>query len=285
METSADIAGLRATLDRFRQKGARIGFVPTMGNLHAGHISLIEQSVSRCDFTVASIFVNPLQFGAGEDFDTYPRTLADDQSKLVEAGCNLLFTPSTDQLYPRGLEAHTKVTVPEVTRHHCGAHRPGHFDGVSTIVNVLLNIVQPAVAFFGEKDFQQVAVIRKLVFDLQMPVEIVSGATRREDDGLAMSSRNQYLSAEDRPVAAELYRTLQHIASRIEDGEKNFLQLQTEGLENLSRKGFRTEYLNIVRADTLDVASERDEDIVVLVAARLGQTRLIDNIRIIRSHD
>lgn len=285
MQTSTDIGELRGILDRFRRQGATIGFVPTMGNLHAGHISLIEQSVKQCDFTVASIFVNPLQFAAGEDFDTYPRTLADDQIKLAEAGCDLLFTPTAEQLYPRGLEAHTKVIVPEVTRHHCGAHRAGHFDGVSTVVSILLNIVQPTVAFFGEKDFQQVAVIRKLVADLLLPVKVVSGATMREADGLAMSSRNQYLSAEHRPMAAGLYQTLQQIAGRISAGEKNFLQLQTEGLAELAQKGFRTEYLNIVRADTLEVASERDGDIVVLVAARLGQTRLIDNIRITRSHD
>lgn len=256
------------------------GFVPTMGNLHQGHISLVESAAQDCDFVTASIFVNPLQFGAGEDFETYPRTLEADAELLEAAGCTLLFTPDAHQLYPYGLDSATKVIVPDITRQHCGAHRAGHFDGVSTVVSILLNIVQPQKAWFGAKDFQQVAVIKKLVADLHLSVEIQTGETVRESDGLAMSSRNQYLSAEDRPKAAELFRLLKEVAQRVHDGERNFLLLQTAAIEHLHSQGFVPEYFNIVHADTLEAASAADHDIVALVAARLGRTRLIDNIRL-----
>lgn len=208
MNTVKTVRELRAAVARARNEGKRIGFVPTMGNLHSGHVALITKASQRADFVVASIFVNPLQFGAGEDLDKYPRTLAADQEKLLQAGCHLLFAPSVEEMYPDGMTGQTRVSVPQLSEGLCGASRPGHFEGVATVVSKLFNMVQPDLAIFGQKDFQQLAVIRALVHDLNMPIQIIGEPTVRAADGLALSSRNGFLSEEQRAVAPVVYRGL-----------------------------------------------------------------------------
>ena len=218
MRTVTTNAQLRAALDAVSASGKRIAFVPTMGNLHEGHLDLVRRARDICDVTVVSIFVNPLQFGANEDLDAYPRTMAADKEKLFAEGVDYLFAPGVDQIYPEGMECHTKVRVPDLSETLCGSSRPGHFDGVTTVVNKLFNIVRPDVAVFGEKDFQQLSIIRKMVEDLYMPVEIVGVATARAEDGLALSSRNGYLSAGERARAPRLHQTLQQVAARLGQG-------------------------------------------------------------------
>lgn len=225
MNTVKNLQQLRAAISRARSEGKRIAFVPTMGNLHAGHIALIQHATERADFVVASIFVNPLQFGANEDLDSYPRTLVADQSKLLEAGCNLLFTPDAQDMYPQGMAQQTIVSVPGVSTGLCGGSRPGHFDGVATIVCKLLNMVQPDIALFGEKDFQQLAVIRKMVADLNMPVQIFGVPIVRDHDGLALSSRNGYLSAQQRAAAPALQQCLQALKAQIKNGRRDYAML------------------------------------------------------------
>ncbi|VVM83315.1 Pantothenate synthetase [Pseudomonas fluorescens] len=212
MNTVKTVRELRAAVARARSEGKRIGFVPTMGNLHSGHVALITKATQRVDFVVASIFVNPLQFGAGEDLDKYPRTLAADQEKLLEAGCSLLFAPTVEEMYPDGMAGQTRVSVPQLSEGLCGASRPGHFEGVATVVSKLFNMVQPDLAIFGQKDYQQLAVIRALVHDLNMPIQIIGEPTVRAADGLALSSRNGFLSEEQRAVAPVVYRSLSNIA-------------------------------------------------------------------------
>ncbi|HWV11153.1 MAG TPA: pantoate--beta-alanine ligase, partial [Pseudomonas sp.] len=231
MNTVKTVRELRAAVAQARAEGKQIALVPTMGNLHAGHAALVEKASQRADFVVASIFVNPLQFGPNEDLATYPRTLAADQDKLVEAGCHLLFTPDVDEMYPQGMQGQTLVSVPGVSEGLCGASRPGHFDGVSTVVTKLFNMVQPDLAIFGQKDFQQLAVIRTLVRDLNMPIQIIGEPTVRAEDGLALSSRNGYLSAEQRAVAPTLYRGLEQIAAAIAAGERDFATLIEQARE------------------------------------------------------
>ena len=208
MNTVKTVRELRAAVARARSEGKRIGFVPTMGNLHSGHVALITKATQRVDFVVASIFVNPLQFGAGEDLDKYPRTLAADQEKLLQAGCHLLFAPSVEEMYPDGIAGQTRVSVPQLSEGLCGASRPGHFEGVATVVSKLFNMVQPDLAIFGQKDFQQLAVIKSLVHDLNMPIQIIGEPTVRAADGLALSSRNGFLSEEQRAVAPVVYRAI-----------------------------------------------------------------------------
>jgi len=215
MNTVKTLRELRAAVTHARSAGKRIGFVPTMGNLHSGHAALVAKAAQQADFVVASIFVNPLQFGAGEDLDKYPRTLAADQEKLLQAGCNLLFAPSVEEMYPSGMTGQTRVSVPQLSEGLCGASRPGHFEGVATVVNKLFNMVQPDMAVFGQKDYQQLAVIRAMVHDLNMPIQIIGEPTVRAEDGLALSSRNGYLTAEQRAVAPTLYRSLSQIAAAI----------------------------------------------------------------------
>lgn len=222
MNTVKTVRELRAAVARARSEGKRIGFVPTMGNLHSGHVALITKATQRVDFVVASIFVNPLQFGAGEDLDKYPRTLLADQEKLLEAGCDLLFAPTVEEMYPDGMAGQTRVSVPQLSEGLCGASRPGHFEGVATVVSKLFNMVQPDLAIFGQKDFQQLAVIRALVHDLNMPIQIIGEPTVRAADGLALSSRNGFLSEEHRAVAPVVYRTLSEIADSIKQGERDF---------------------------------------------------------------
>ncbi|MFP4137507.1 MAG: pantoate--beta-alanine ligase [Halomonas sp.] len=276
MRTLREIPALRETLGDARRRGKRIALVPTMGNLHDGHLALVAAARERAEVVIATIFVNPLQFGAGEDLDAYPRTLEADRHKLEAAGCDLLFAPDTATVYPRGLEAQTRILVPEVTEGLCGAARPGHFDGVSTVVGMLFNLVQPDLACFGEKDYQQLAVIRRMVADLHFPVEIVGVPIVRAEDGLALSSRNGYLDDAQRATAPELYRTLCALRDALAGGAEVAPTLE-EGLARLRQAGFTPDYLELRAAD-LGPVTAATREAVLLAAARLGPTRLIDNL-------
>ncbi|MFJ4155159.1 pantoate--beta-alanine ligase [Pseudomonas sp. NPDC089752] len=278
MNTVKTVRELRAAVARARSEGKRIGFVPTMGNLHSGHAALVTKAAQRADFVVASIFVNPLQFGANEDLDKYPRTLAADQERLLEAGCNLLFAPTVEEMYPDGMAVQTRVSVPNLSEGLCGASRPGHFEGVATVVNKLFNMVQPDLAVFGEKDYQQLAVIRAMVRDLNMPIQIIGEPTVRAEDGLALSSRNGYLSAEQRATAPVVYQTLKQIGAAIARGRVDFSALVEDGRQALKAAGLRPDYLEVRHAVSLRPATFGDRDLVILVAAYLGNTRLIDNL-------
>jgi len=280
MNTVKTVRELRAAVARARSEGKRIGFVPTMGNLHSGHAALVTKAAQRVDFVVASIFVNPLQFGPNEDLDKYPRTLAADQEKLLEAGCHLLFAPSVEEMYPDGTDGQTRVNVAQLSEGLCGASRPGHFEGVATVVSKLFNMVQPDLAVFGQKDFQQLAVIRALVRDLNMPIQIIGEPTVRAEDGLALSSRNGYLNEEQRSIAPALYRLLSQMAAAIEQGERDYPALIANGQQQLQNAGFRPDYLEIRQALSLRPASAEDRDLVILAAAFLGATRLIDNLHL-----
>lgn len=280
MNTLHSIAQLRAALARARQENKRIGLVPTMGNLHDGHIALVAKALQRTDYVVVSIFVNPLQFGANEDLDSYPRTLAEDQRKLLDAGAHLIFAPNVSEIYPEGMDGHTLISVPVVSEGLCGASRPGHFNGVSTVVGKLLNIVQPDLAVFGEKDFQQLAVIRKMAHDLCLPVQIMGAPIVRAEDGLALSSRNGYLGEEQRRIAPRLYQTLQQIQQQLESGRRDFPAIIEEARLALIGAGFQPDYLDLREAETLQPVTSASQDIVILAAAFLGATRLIDNLRV-----
>ncbi|ARS52126.1 pantoate--beta-alanine ligase [Kushneria konosiri] len=277
MQTFDDIKALQSTLATWRREGHRIALVPTMGNLHEGHLRLVDAARQHADRVLATIFVNPLQFGPGEDLDRYPRTLVEDQRLLTERGCDLLFAPGVDTLYPQGQSALTRVSVPQVSEGLCGAHRPGHFDGVATVVSLLFNLTRPDVACFGEKDFQQLAVIRKLVRDQHMPIDIIGVPIARDHDGLALSSRNGYLEIDERARASQLYQCLVDSGRRLEQGEPSE-QVLTKGLQQLENAGFQPEYLTLCDADTLYPVNTWQPGSVLLVAARLGSTRLIDNL-------
>jgi pantoate--beta-alanine ligase len=278
METISDLETLRQSISSWRKAGEKIGIVPTMGNLHEGHLALVNAARGHCDRCVVSIFVNPMQFGEGEDFESYPRTLEQDQQKLERAGVDLLFAPSTTTVYPLGNQAQTRVEVPEISDILCGASRPGHFVGVATVVCKLFNYVQPDIAVFGEKDYQQLMVIRRMVTDLAIPVEIIGLPTVRETDGLARSSRNSYLTAEERKRAPKLYETLMITAKSLRDGERNYTLLEQNGIDLLRSAGFRPDYFSIRKADDLTLPSEGEQNLVILAAAYLGTTRLIDNL-------
>ncbi len=279
MRMVADPAALRAAL----AKGAgRLAFVPTMGNLHEGHLALVRRARELAPRVVVSIFVNPLQFDRAEDLEAYPRTLERDARLLEAEGVDLLFAPGVEHIYPRGMEVHTRVEVPVVSEGLCGAARPGHFTGVATIVCKLFNLVQPDVALFGKKDYQQLLVIRKMVEDLALPVEILGVETVREADGLAMSSRNGYLTEEERGRAPALHAVLRQVASRLARGERDLQKLEAEGMGLLEASGFRPDYFAIRRAADLGVPGPRDEELVVLAAAFLGKARLIDNVEVRR---
>ncbi|MBK5002916.1 pantoate--beta-alanine ligase [Pseudomonas sp. S31] len=278
MNTVKTVRELRAAVARARSEGKRIGFVPTMGNLHSGHAALVTKAAQRADFVVASIFVNPLQFGANEDLDKYPRTLAADQQRLLDAGCNLLFAPTVEEMYPDGMGVQTRVSVPQLSEGLCGASRPGHFEGVATVVSKLFNMVQPDLAVFGEKDFQQLAVIRAMVRDLNMPIQIIGEPTVRAEDGLALSSRNGYLTPDQRATAPVVYRTLKQLGEAIGAGQVDFPALVEQGKQQLEAAGLRPDYLEVRHAVNLKPANFGDRDLVILVAAYLGNTRLIDNL-------
>lgn len=276
MQTVSSITALRPIIQQWRQSGLRIAFVPTMGNLHAGHLELVSAAQRRADKVVVSIFVNPTQFGPSEDFASYPRTESQDVERLSGVATDLLFLPTIETIYPEASQ--TRISVTGLSTLHCGAHRPGHFDGVALVVCKLLNIVQPDCLLLGEKDFQQLAVIRRMVADLNMPLDVVGIPTVREADGLAMSSRNGYLSAEERALAPELYQMLCATRDAIRASRAPVESIVAEQQAKLQQKGFVVDYFHLCRRDDLLPASSQDHALVLLVAARLGKTRLIDNI-------
>jgi pantoate--beta-alanine ligase len=279
MITATTIAQVRAQVSRWRGAGERVVFVPTMGNLHAGHVSLIEAARRHGKRFVASIFVNPMQFGPNEDFAHYPRTPTQDSKMLSDAGCDLMFMPEVGEIYPNGAERATRIEVPDISNILCGEFRPGHFEGVATVVAKLFHIVDPDVAIFGEKDFQQLTVIRRMVADLCLRVEIVGAPTVREADGLAMSSRNQYLDEAQRKLAPTIYRQLRQAVAALESGWRDFAKIESAGRAALDGAGFRTDYFSVRDAKTLMPAQPDTKSFVVLTASRLGKARLIDNIQ------
>ncbi len=281
MQILDTLSELRAQVSAWRRAGERVALVPTMGNLHAGHIDLVSRARQQAERVVVSVFVNPLQFGQNEDFDRYPRTPEADAEKLRAAGTDALFLPAVAEVYPQGLEAQTRIEVPGLSDILCGAFRPGHFSGVATVVNMLFNMVQPDVALFGEKDYQQLQVIRRMTRDLHVPVEIVGVPTVRASDGLALSSRNQYLSAEERQLAPLIYRTLQATAAQWRGGSQDFVGLEGQGSEALRQAGFRPDYYRIL-SPQLTPPQPGAGEWVILVAAWLGQARLLDNLSVSR---
>ena len=263
----------------WRREAGSVAFVPTMGNLHEGHLALVREAAKRADKVVVSIFVNRLQFGQGEDFDRYPRTLEQDAAKLAGEGVAVLFAPSEQELYPRVAQQYN-VEPPNLQNELCGAFRPGHFRGVATVVAKLFNIVEPDYACFGKKDYQQLAILQGMAADLNFRVEIVPVDIGRAADGLALSSRNQYLSEAERKQAPQLYRELQAIARAVENGNRNYAALEQQAAANLKQAGWQVDYVEIRHAGNLQVAHVGDSELVVLAAARLGNTRLIDNVEI-----
>jgi pantoate--beta-alanine ligase len=285
MKTVSNITELRSQINEWRQQGLTIAFVPTMGNLHPGHISLVTHAHQHADKIVASIFVNPMQFGANEDIDNYPKTLDDDKAKLTSAGTDLLFTPTPEIIYPKGLAKQSFVEVPNVSEGYCGESRPGHFRGVATVVCKLFNLVQPDVACFGLKDYQQVQVITTMVEDLSMPIKIVPVDTIREESGLALSSRNGYLTPEEKAIAPALQSNLQWLAQAIKDGFSlqesiDFSGLSKKAASAINATGMATDYIHVCHAQTLQPASEDDTELVILAAAQCGKARLIDNLQV-----
>lgn len=281
MLTLTTVADIRSQVARFKNSGQRVAFVPTMGNLHAGHLALVKKGFEIADRVVVSIFVNPLQFGPSEDFSSYPRTLAADQDKLVSANVDLLFAPAAEEMYPLGQELATRVEVPVLSNILCGQTRAGHFSGVTTAVAKLLNIVQPHVALFGEKDWQQLFLIRRMVVDLYIPTSIVGVPTVREPDGLAMSSRNSYLTPEQRQLAPRLNRVLTGVRDQLLVGQRDFARLEADASEELSGAGLIPDYVSIRRIEDLQPASVGvEKGLVILGAAWLGRTRLIDKVSV-----
>lgn len=280
MKTYRHIKQLRDTIIAGKQQGKRVAFVPTMGNLHEGHISLVRKARSLADIVVVSIFVNPLQFGANEDLDKYPRTLMADKEKLFAEGVQILYTPQVEDIYPEGMDIHTKVDAPALSDTLCGASRPGHFTGVTTIVSKLFNIVQPDIAVFGKKDFQQLSIIKKMVNDLCMPINIIGVDTARDVDGLALSSRNNFLNEIERVIAPILHKTLSECRQAIALGYDSYEELENHAKETLKKAGFEPDYFNVCDVKTLQKVTAETEQIVIAAAAKLGNTRLIDNVTI-----
>ncbi len=280
MKIVTTAAELRAHIRSMRSAGKSVAFVPTMGNLHDGHLDLVRRGIALADHVVVSIFVNPMQFGPDEDLDSYPRTLNDDIEKLRSVGAHVLYTPDVSQIYPEGLIAHTRVCVPGLTNVLCGASRPGHFDGVTTVVCKLFQLVAPDVAVFGEKDLQQLLIIRKMVRDLALPVSIEGVPTKRAADGLALSSRNRYLNSTQRSLAPLLQQKLQAMRTAIVAGERNFEALTSRASAELQKQGFNPDYIDIRRRSDLKPAGNNDSEIAIFAAARLGDTRLIDNVQL-----
>ncbi len=282
MQEFLTIVSLRESLAKIRRADKKIALVPTMGNLHAGHLTLVKQAQEIADAVVVSIFVNPTQFVEGEDFDSYPRTLEADLEYLKQINTDLVFIPDMKEIYPENIQITTEVIVPELDSVYCGEYRPGHFKGVATIVTTLFNIVQPDIAIFGEKDYQQLLVIRSLVKNLNLPIHIMGSPTLRESDGLAMSSRNKYLSETERLQAPLLYKSIKKMATSIEKGNKDYKSLQKEAFSSLKDAGFKPEYLNICDSKTLK--KPINQELVILAAAWLGKARLIDNVAV-QSYD
>lgn len=277
MKTETSIQGLSASLNPARSTRKIIGFVPTMGNLHEGHLNLVREARQLCDVVVVSIFVNPIQFGPNEDFDNYPRTLEHDSNLLAEVGCDIVFAPSVEQMYGKHPRL-TNISVGEITNDLCGLQRPGHFDGVAVVVAKLFNIVQPNYAFFGQKDYQQLAVIKQLVRDLNMPIEVIGVPITRAEDGLALSSRNGYLSVENRQIAPMIYKSLKAAEQHLHEGQ-SLSETLTQIRADLSRTGFEVDYVE-ARTPMLQKVDQFNQDVVLFVAAKLGKTRLIDNLQV-----
>ena len=270
--------GLRNSLNKARARGLTVGFVPTMGNLHEGHISLVEAARKECDVVVASIFVNPLQFGINEDLDTYPRTLEEDKALLISHGCDILFAPSVREMYPDGKGIATIVDMPELSQLHCGISRPQFFKGVATVVVKLLCMVLPDIAYFGEKDRQQLTIVRQVINDLSIPVRITGVPTKRAASGLALSSRNNYLSTDELSVAASLYQVLNDVGQHLQAGSQEYAPLEKSACDRLTALGFKPDYFHICQLQSLLPAQPNDQEITILAAASLNGTRLIDNI-------
>ena len=277
MQTHTTLAALRAQLRQWRREGASVGFVPTMGNLHAGHHALIDLARRHADRVVASIFVNPTQFGPNEDYARYPRTPESDIQSLAEHRCDALFLPPVEQMYPFGTMGCVQMHVPGITDILCGAHRPGHFNGVAQVVARLFNMVQPDLAVFGRKDYQQLQVIRYMTREMSFPVEIIPAPTLREPDGLAMSSRNQYLQGDERTTAARIHQVLRHMRDSARQGLP-IAGIEDEAVARLEAAGFVVDYAEVRRADLSRPRSPDEPGLLALVAARLGRTRLIDNL-------
>lgn len=282
MERIEKINTLREKLGSVRKADKKIALVPTMGNLHQGHLSLVKQAQSLADYVVVSIFVNPTQFVAGEDFDNYPRTLDADLEYLKHLNVDLVFIPDMAEVYPDDVQITTEVIVPELDSIYCGEYRPGHFKGVATVVCKLFNIVQPDIAVFGKKDYQQLLVIRSLVKNLNLPIDIYGAATMRETDGLAMSSRNMYLNEDERQKAPLFFKVIMEVAESIKSGESNYENLERNAISSLKEAGFKPEYFSICDSKTLK--SPINQELVILAAARLGKARLIDNVAV-QSYD
>lgn len=281
MLTCTTLGTVRNAVAAWRAQGQRVALVPTLGNLHAGHLRLVTQAQALAERVVVSIFVNPLQFGADEDFLNYPRTLTEDSNKLAEISPDILFTPGPEQMYPQGSAASAYVEVPGLSDTLCGAYRPGHFRGVATVVAKLFNIVQPDVALFGEKDYQQLLVVRRMTAELNFPVDILGVPTVRESDGLALSSRNAYLSGAERARAPLLYQTLSQAAQRVRQGGTDLAAAEAAGMQALQHAGFRVDYFSVRRAEDLAPPAAHDRELIILAAAWLGKARLIDNVRVV----
>lgn len=277
MKTETTIQGLTASLSPARAAKKMIGFVPTMGNLHEGHLTLVREAKKICDVVVVSIFVNPIQFGAGEDFDSYPRTLEQDSRLLADVGCDIIFAPSVEQMYGSQPRL-TNISVGQITDDLCGKSRPGHFDGVAVVVTKLFNIVQPDYAFFGQKDYQQLAVIRQLVQDLNIPLEVIGVPIVRAQDGLALSSRNGYLTEEQRATAPKIYQLLKQAEQDLHEGKALSAVLATIS-DQLTQEGFVVDYVE-ARQPNLQPIEQFTQNLVLFVAAKLGSTRLIDNLQV-----
>lgn len=269
---------LEVKLNEWRQEGENIAFVATMGNLHEGHRSLLEIANKHASRVVVSIFVNPTQFGKNEDFNEYPRNLDEDLKYLRETSTDLVFAPSVETIYPYGLNEATLITVPNITKQFCGKSRPGHFDGVTSVVARLFFMIQPNVSVFGQKDYQQQLIIRHMSSDLNLPVKIITGKTIRENDGLAMSSRNQYLNKDERRIAPVLFKALTKVSNEIECGKKNHKELEENTIKFLNNNGFSVEYCSIRDLKNLQIPSNNCKEFIILTAVKLGKTRLIDNI-------
>ncbi|WKT60898.1 pantoate--beta-alanine ligase [Microbulbifer thermotolerans] len=278
MQVFHHVASLRDALAKARSDGKTVAFVPTMGNLHDAHIELVKAAQQHCDLVVVSIFVNRLQFGLNEDWDKYPRTMEQDMARLRAVQCDFLFHPEESEIYPNGMDEQTRVICPAMTDILCGASRPGHFEGVTTVVAKLFNIVQPDKAVFGIKDFQQLAVIRRMVEDLCIPVEVIAAPVHREPDGLAMSSRNSYITAQERPKVPVLYQTLLWAKGEIEGGRRDFAVLEDEAKQRIEKAGFRVDYFSIRNSKDLQPAADDDSEITILGAIYTSAARLIDNL-------
>ena len=281
MQVFHHINTLREALDTERKKGASIAMVPTMGNLHAAHLALVETAKRTCDIVVATIFVNRMQFGLNEDWDKYPRTLAEDTQKLQGVGCDFLFCPTEQEIYPNGMDAQTRVIVPSMADILCGASRPGHFEGVTTVVTKLFNIVQPDTAIFGVKDYQQLAIIRRMTADLCLPIRIVAGDIVRESDGLAMSSRNGFITAKERPRANRLHVSLLWVRDQIAAGQRNYIELQNRAKQQIEAAGFKPDYITISECRSLLPAAHDDKELTILGAMYTAHARLIDNVSLV----